>query len=231
MCMYLFSLELPSHPDCCISLSRLPCAICRRPFLVSTLNTAVCIYVHPKLPHSLFSQFSSRATMSSEPAFQPGRELFTCGLVTTWWTAGDRDPLLCRAGPAVGRFLTVLAPDLLQLDAPLLYPAALQERSDHHSLSPVLFSGWTPPSRAGGQIVSSWALQLALPSHVSCVCSSARNPASGSPSIRTTLRRRGTKALGLLKEVWIPSLLWISSSPWKSLSSLYWSLTWEEKMD
>ena len=100
---------------------------------------------------------------------------------------------------------------------PLLYPAALQECSDHHSLSPVLFSGWTPPRGAGGQIVSSWALQLALPWHVSCVCSSARNPASGSQSIRTTLRRRGKKALGLLKAMWIPSLLQISSSPWETL--------------
>ena len=95
------------------------------------------------------------AIMSSEPAFQPGCELFTHGLVTNGQTAGDRDPLLCADGPAVGRFLPVPAPDLLRPDTPLLCSTALQEPSDRHSLHPVLFSGWTPPREVGGQIASS----------------------------------------------------------------------------
>ena len=39
-----------SHPGCCLTLSRVPCALIR-PCWFCILNIAVCAHVHPKLPN------------------------------------------------------------------------------------------------------------------------------------------------------------------------------------
>lgn len=115
-----------------------------RSLLVILVNIVVCIYVHPQTLHSLFSRFSPRATMSSEPAFQPGCELFTVG-----WLPADG---LLVTGTLISVQLVQLWVDLQCLlltssgQTPLFYSRCFTGGCfDHHSLSPVLFSGWPLP--------------------------------------------------------------------------------------